>query len=1110
VTLADRYTLTAGPVYLTGIQALVRLPLDQMRLDRAAGLNTASFISGYEGSPLGGYDLALARERKLLEQHRVHHWPAVNEDLAATAIFGTQILSTLGPANADGVVGIWYGKGPGVDRSGDIFRHANLAGCEGLSAALVLAGDDPSSKSSTIPHQSDFSLMNWGIPVLAPGNTQEMLDLGLAAIALSRHAGCWAGLKLVTEVCDGGGTVDISLTRHRFLTPDTGYAKRTEAVLLAPQSLFLETQTNGPRLDAAIAFAAANQLNQFAGSANARIGIATAGKPYYDLMQAFHDLQLDPSQFRIAKYGMTFPVDPAFTRRFVEGLDLILVIEEKRSFLEMQIRDALFNLPIRPRVIGKQDLDGQPLLPASGELDPDFLAVALPRVLPLADPRAKTRPAAPTVTVPRMPNFCSGCPHNRSTLLLEGQFAAGGTGCHGMGVLMPDTGRGYQYCTHMGGEGAPWIGQALFSERKHIFQNLGDGTFFHSGSLAVQACIAAGVTITFKLLYNGHVAMTGGQQATGVLAVPELTRRLEADGVKRIVVLAEDPRQYQEYRIRFSEKAEIRDRFELETVLKELEQTPGVSVLIYDQECAAEKRRARTRGKAAEPTTRLVINERVCEGCGDCVKQSNCMSLQPVDTPFGQKMSIHQSSCNKDYTCALGDCPAFVTVEIAPGTGLPKPKLPTLPATQVPEPDSIAPLDQPYRIVSPGIGGTGVITIHAVLATAAWIEGLHALTLDQTGLAQKGGAVVSHLTLSRQPIALAAKVNSGNADLILGFDLLGVAAAGAFKTLDPSRTRAVINSRVTPPSEAIRKRLTLLGEESTARKIEEQTRESAFFDATRLGEELFGSHLAVNVFLLGYAWQAGWIPLRRESIEEAIRLNGAEADRNLQAFLWGRRHRVDPVTPASKGVKAPADFIAEFWAELHAYQGRAYADQWRAFVDAQPEAIRETVAAGLFKLMAYKDEYEVARLLTEGSFESGLNQQFEAVRWHGYQLHPPILRALGWKRKIAFGPWMRPWLKLLAAGKFLRGTPFDLFGYARHRREERELIGWYRDLVTQLAPDVNKDTASEIRAILSAPDQIRGYDEIKSRSIAQAKRFTSEQLEKRGRVKLAPEPAPHS
>ncbi len=1105
--LSDKYTRTEGKAYLTGIQALVRLALDQMRLDRKAGLNTGTLISGYEGSPLGGYDLALSKEKKLLAQHEIHHWPAVNEDLGATAIYGAQLLSTMGPAKVDGVAGIWYGKGPGVDRSGDIFRHANLAGTSVLGCALVLAGDDHASKSSTIPHQSEFSLMNWAMPILVPGNPQEILDLGLAGLAMSRYSGSWVGLKLVTNVCDAGGIVDLDLQRHRFRVPDQ-YVKKSETRMLAPWTIAAEHEAFGPRLEAAKRFAAHNRLNRVEGAANAKLGIATAGKAYYDLLQALKDAgldgQLEPAGIRIAKFGMTFPLETAFARDFASGLDTILVIEEKRAFLETQLRDALYSLPERPVIVGKHDAQGQTLVPNYNELDPDLIATILERVLTasgLAERvRALVRPAPDTLPPVRLPNFCSGCPHNRSTLLLPGQAAGGGTGCHGMGILMPDTARGYEYATQMGGEGVPWVGMSPFSHREHIFQNLGDGTYFHSGSLAIQACVAANVNITFKLLYNGHVAMTGGQAATGVLPVPELTRKLAAEGVKKIVVLVEDVAAYSSARDRFAPIAEIRDRLELERTLRELPTIAGVTILIYDQECAAEKRRARSRGKAVEPTRRLIIHQEVCEGCGDCVTQSNCMSLQPVATPLGEKMSIHQSSCNKDYTCALGDCPSFVTVEIAPGSGLPQQTLPPLSKDDVPEPATFAELPAGgYRILSPGIGGTGVITINALLATAASLDGLHATTLDQTGLAQKGGAVVSHLTLSRQPWRGAARINTGNADLILGFDSLGAVSPDNLKCADAARTAAVLNTNVVPTSEFVRKRLVMPGPQANVDRVAAATRRerNVYVDASRVAEHLFGSHLAVNVFLLGVAWQAGLIPLTLASLERAIELNRVDVARNLQALLWGRRYFVDAA--AVEAVVAPPRAETgplDYFAKLVTYQNRAYAQLWQDFVDRQPEGMRPVVGRYLYKLMAYKDEYEVARLLTQLSFTDEIARTFAQPRSHGYLLHPPLLRALGWKKKLTLGGWSRGGLKLLATFKFLRGSPLDIFTYAAHRREERELILWYRGWVQECAEQWDILPQPALLELLSLPDQIRGYDHIKSASIAKVKRQVEEQYER--------------
>ncbi|MBI3683648.1 MAG: indolepyruvate ferredoxin oxidoreductase family protein, partial [Acidobacteria bacterium] len=857
--LTDKYTVESGTVYLSGIQALVRLPMDQMRRDRRAGWKTGAFISGYEGSPLGGYDLALARAKGLLDELDIRFWPGVNEDLAATAIFGSQIYQVMGKSKFEGVVGIWYGKGPGVDRSGDIFRHANLAGSPGRCGALVLAGDDHPCKSSSIPHQSDFSLMNAAIPVLFPGNTQEILDFGLAGIALSRFTGAWCGMKLLTQTCDGGGTVEVAPERPPIVIPE-GYQKKTDPRLLIPFTNAMEPEVNRRRLEAAKDFARANGLNRWFGAReNASLGIATSGKYYYDLMQALHDLgigmaDLGTMGIRIAKFGMTFPVEPHFAREFATGLRKILVIEEKRSFLEMQLRDALYNLREHPVIIGKEDESCAPLLPSAYELDPDMLARVVAGSLGNTEPgeslrrrlaRIEAVALRPKEPLPvRPPNFCSGCPHNRSTLLLDGQVAGGGIGCHGMSAMLADSNRGYLFCTHMGAEGVPWIGMAPFVERRHLFQNMGDGTYFHSGSLAIESAIAAGVNITFKILYNGHVAMTGGQDVTGAIPIPDLTRKLEAEGVSKTIVLTDDVAKYMDG-ARMAANAEVRDRAAIERALAELEKIRGVTVLIYDQECAAEKRRLRTRGKYKEPTRRLVIHEEVCEGCGDCIRQSNCMSLHPVATELGQKIRIHQSSCNKDYSCALGDCPSFLTVHIAEGTGLKRRKLPPLPQTEVPPPRDVVKPGGGYRILMPGIGGTGVVTINALLATAALIDGRHVVTLDQTGLAQKGGAVVSHLLISDRQVEASARTNIANADLILGFDLIGAASAENLKTADPEKTVAVLNTSLVPTGEHIRKRV-LAGPERLLDAAKTHTRHgrNLYIDATRLAESLFGSHLA--------------------------------------------------------------------------------------------------------------------------------------------------------------------------------------------------------------------------------------------------------------------------
>ncbi len=1108
--LDDKYTADGGRVYLTGIQALVRLPMEQVRRDARAGLRTGAFISGYAGSPLGTYDLALQRVARLLREHEVHFVPGINEEVAATSVFGSQIVEVVGGQKLDGVLGIWYGKGPGVDRSGDIFRHANLAGTGRHCAALVLAGDDHISKSSTIPHQSDFSLYNAAIPLFCPGNVQEILDYGLHAVALSRFSGAWCGMKMVTNVCDGGGMAETDPARLAIEWPPD-YEKVFEARLVVPYTLMLEYETVRRRLDAVRAYLRLNRLNRWHGAREgAWLGIAAAGKPYQDLQQAFRDLGLSGEDLaklgiRVAKFAVTFPLEPDFVREFAADLDTLLVVEEKRSFLELQLRETLYEAPRRPRILGKFDAAGAPLLPVTGELDPEDIAHALARVLErralpesVAARLARVAEIAGREWEPapaRSPGFCSGCPHNRSTIVLPGQLAGGGIGCHAMASMVEHTGRGYAFLTQMGGEGAPWIGIAPFVERAHMFQNIGDGTYFHSGTMSLNACIAAGVNITFRILYNGAVAMTGGQVASGALPVPELTRKLEAEGVKRTVVLTDDLDKYAS--VRLAANAELRDRDELAEVMRALERVAGVTVIIYDQQCAAEKRRLRARGKLAEPTRRLMIHQEVCEGCGDCVRQSNCMSLYPVETEYGQKTQIHQSSCNKDYSCALGDCPSFVTVNLKPGTGLKQRAMDPGAAGAPPEPEGKAQAGGGYAILSPGIGGTGVVTVNALLATAAWIDGLSALTLDQTGLAQKGGAVVSSIILSEHPLEASAKISFGNADLLLGFDLLGAGAADTLKRAHPSRTVAVVNTAEVPTGEVIRGELPLTGPQRILGLVNRCTDRgrNVFVDAGRVTESLFGSHLAANVFLLGVAYQAGLIPLRAESLEEAMRLNGVAAAQNIEAFRWGRRYYVDAraveqhIAPAPP----PADArpLAERrYADLIAYQDRRYADAYLAFVrgvSAQAPALADTVARYLYKLMAYKDEYEVARLLTAPAFRRQIEEMWEQVESIEFNLHPPFLRALGIRRKLPLGGGMRFALRALARLKFLRGGVLDPFARQASRREERELIGWYRGLVREVLSRLTSQNAEEAKAILSLPDRIRGYERVKHETVLRVK-----------------------
>ena len=1135
VALDDKYQLESGAAYMSGIQALVRLPIEQMRRDRRAGLNTGCLISGYEGSPLGGYDIALERAGEFLDRHGIRFVPGVNEELALAAVMGSQLFQEFPRPLYDGAVGIWYGKGPGLDRSGDALRHANFAGTGENCGALALAGDDHISKSSSIPHQSELSLYSAAVPVLNPSNTQEVLDFGLYGIALSRFGGSWAGLKLATDICDGGGVVEFGPDRCPMEFPEivvdgTPYRKAIGTMLVVPYSLSLEAEVHERRLEAAREFAWANGLNRITVRHDSdRIGIVATGKSYADLMSALRILRvgadgLRKAGVRILKLGMSYPLEPKVVTEFVHGLETVVVVEEKRSFVELQLRELLYNRSPRPAVYGKTDADGNTLLPSPGELDAAMIALVLSRFLgseaglpacPEGEPKSAAASAGDrSDRRARTPSYCSGCPHNRSTMLLEGQLAGGGIGCHGMAGLMREAGRGIEFLFQMGSEGATWIGAAPFSGTKHLFQNIGDGTYFHSGRLAVQAAVAAGVDITFKILYNDAVAMTGGQAAAGALPVPALTRELEAQGIRRIVVLSDEPGKYQG-KSALAPAAELRPREDLEAVLAELGQAKGVSVMIYDQLCAAEKRRRRSRGILPQPTRRIVINERVCEGCGDCVKEANCVSLLPVDTEYGPKTRVHQSSCNADYTCTWGDCPSFVSVEIKPGSGLRRPPLPELPDLAVPEPGARVRAGEGYSIVMPGIGGTGVVTINALLATAAHMDGLQVITLDQTGVAQKGGAVVAHITMSEDRIEASQRVPLGSADLLLGFDLVGAAYPKNLECCDPARTVALVNSKEILTGEAIRKGLTVLSPDGGyLQSIRNAVRRDAceFVNATSLAETLFGGHIFSNLFLVGVAYQRGLLPLSSEAIQQAIRLNGVAVERNLQVFAWGRQYVLDsallqsylPVPAETSASRSLEALVEDRERELSVYQDRSYATKYRQIVDRVRDAeervrpgsdlLARTVAWNLHKLMAYKDEYEVARLLVDTAFDDQVARTFSEPRRIVYHLHPPLLRRLGVRRKMAFGPWIRPLLRVLAKGKRLRGSALDPFGWLAARREERELVGWYLGVVDALLEQLDADTIEIAAQIADAPRAIRGYEEVKRRAAAAAKGWVADQL----------------
>jgi indolepyruvate ferredoxin oxidoreductase len=1141
-SLDDKYRLEEGVIVASGIQALVRLPLDQHRADRRRGLRTATLITGYRGSPLGGLDLALERAGGLLREHHAVFINGLNEDLAATMIFGSQLAGLFPAPRYDGVLGMWYGKGPGVDRSGDIFKHANFAGVGRHGGVLALAGDDPLSKSSTLPSHSEVAFYDALFPVLFPGGVQEILDLGRLGFELSRYTGLWVGFKIVTDVADAVGTAEVAPDRIRVTDPGFTYEgspwRHTQnPLLLPPFGLELEREIHGGRLEAARAFAAANGLNRITvPTPDAWLGIAAAGKTYYDLRQALRDLGLDDGALRrhgirLLKIGMLFPLEPGIVREFARGLQELLVIEEKRAFVELFIRDILYNQTQRPVVVGKQDAEGRPLVPAWSELDADLVArivgARLERRVPLDSIRARLalyetlreRPAP--ITLARQPYFCSGCPHNRSTVVPEGSIAGGGIGCHGMVLAM---GRDTIGITHMGGEGAQWAGMAPFTETPHIFQNLGDGTLFHSGSLAIRQAVAAGASITYKILYNSAVAMTGGQDAAGAVPVPDLTRQLEAEGVRKILVLTDEPAKYARD-AGWARGVEVWHRDRLDEAQRRLREVPGVTVLIYDQRCAAEKRRLRKRGKLPDPAMRVVINEAVCEGCGDCGVKSNCLSVHPVETEFGRKTQIHQSSCNKDYSCLLGDCPSFLTV-VPRGEAGRKERKVFRAERALSEPVLRVPREA--SVYMTGIGGTGVVTVNQILGTAALLDGRHVRGLDQTGLSQKGGPVVSHLKVSEAPWEVSGKVAAGEADCYLGFDLLVATNAANLAHCRPEKTIAVISTSQVPTGAMVTSTEVHFPETGgLLASVNRVTRkdENVFLDAIGLAERLFDDHMAANMILLGAAYQAGALPIGAEAIEEAIRLNGVAVQMNVQAFRAGRLAVAEPEwvntlkAPRLGAVEAEPVLSAEARAlvdsvgargelerllrarvpELVAYQDAAYARQYVEFVRGVLEAERravpgetrlgEAVARHLFKLMAYKDEYEVARLHLRPEVRRALAAEFPEGVKVTYHLHPPLLRALGWKGKIRLGGWFDGVFRLLAALRRLRGSRLDPFGYAGVRRVERALVGEYRGLVEKALADLSPESYERAVKLASLPDLIRGYEEIKLKNV---ERFRAE------------------
>ena len=1146
VTLEDKYALEQGRVYLTGTQALVRLPMIQRQRDLAAGLNTACFISGYRGSPLGGFDQNLWAARTFLEKNHIRFQPGVNEELGATAVWGSQQVGMFPGAKYDGVFAMWYGKGPGVDRSGDVFKHANAAGTSRHGGVLLLAGDDHNAKSSTFPHQSEHAFMHAMIPELNPAGVQEILDYGLIGWAMSRYSGCWIAMKTIAETVDTSASVMVDPHRVQPILPiDFEMPMGGLNIRWPDPPLEQEYRLMKHKLYAALAFARANRLDQVViSSPRPRFGIVTTGKSYLDVRQAFDELGISEEMaadlgITVYKVGMPWPLEREGIRHFAEGLEEIIVVEEKRAVIENQLKEQLYNwhADVRPCVVGKFDEHNEWILPSAGELSPAQIAVVVGRRLlrfidndrirervEFLDAHEKEK--AHKARVERKPTFCSGCPHNTSTNVPEGSRALGGIGCHYMATWLD---RRTDTFTQMGGEGVPWVGQAPFTEEKHIFANLGDGTYYHSGILAVRQAIAAGVNITYKILFNDAVAMTGGQPVDGQITVPMIAKELAAEGVSRVVVVSDEPEKYG-IGSGLPPFTKVEHRDELDRVQRELREEGGVSILIYDQTCATEKRRRRKRGKMPDIAKRVVINELVCEACGDCSVKSNCVSVVPVETEFGRKRQIDQSTCNKDFSCVKGFCPSFVTVE---GGNLRKPK-PAAAAAGVSADDLPVPTlpeigERPWSIYVTGVGGTGVVTVGALLGMAAHLEGKGVGVLDMTGLAQKGGAVTSHIRIARTPDDIhSVRIAAGGADALIGCDVVVAAQGDALSKINAGKTRSVINAHELITYDFVKTpdfKVPVGDLVSDIRKASGAADAVSTVDATALATALLGDSIAANPFMLGFAWQKGLIPLSEEALLKAIELNGAAVAMNQQAFLWGRRaaHDLASVEAASappvrhaepifeqRHLSETLDEIIERRTRfLTDYQDAAYATRYHALVDWTRRVegqkvpgsteLAEAVARGYFKLLAYKDEYEVARLYAETGFVKRIEQMFEGDWKLVFHMAPPVLGETdadgGEPKKRAFGPWMLKALGILAKGKRLRGTPLDPFGWLPERKMERQLITDYEMVMGEVLAHLTRDNHHLAVEIANLALDMRGYGHIKDRNVAAAKAKQAKLLE---------------
>ena len=1120
VTLDDKYLLEDGRAFITGVQALIRVMLDRRRLDVRDGLNTAGYVSGYRGSPLGGLDQQAARSRKLLTAHEVVFQEGLNEDLAATAVWGSQQANLFPGAKFDGVYGLWYGKAPGVDRTGDVFKHANFAGVMPKGGVLAIAGDDHNCKSSTLPSQSEFAFQDFEMPVLSPADVQEVLDYGLLGISMSRFSGLWVGMIALADTMDSGVTIDVSLDRHHHVIPEFPMPPGGLHIRTKDQPLEKETRLRNHKIPAALAFARANNIDKVVLAARQpRLGIVCQGQAYKDVLEAFQamNITLDEAAamgISIYKVGMPWPLEPQGLRAFAAGLETLMVIEHKRALIEPQARAALYDLPAhaRPTIVGKFNEQGDRLMEDTGSLTVAAIALDLYSRLPAGPARERASAYLDRVSAAgvaaislasdqqRKPFFCSGCPHNTSTRVPDGSRALAGIGCHYMaGFNDPMT----DLNTHMGGEGLTWVGASPFTTEKHVFQNLGDGTYNHSGSLAIRGAIAAKANITYKLLFNDAVAMTGGQTAESGFTPAQITRQLAAEGVTKTVIVVDEMERYEGVND-LAPGVQVFPRKELNKVQEELRETPGVTVLLYDQTCATEKRRRRKRGLMPKATTRVFINPLVCEGCGDCSKKSNCVSVEPLNTEFGRKRAINQSTCNQDYSCVDGFCPSFITLD---GAENPQgKKMPALTADSTPLPE-FEPVDGVRRILFTGIGGTGVTTVASILAMAAHVDGRSASVVDMTGLAQKGGSVFSHVKIGEtETTIVGGRVPAASADVLIACDLLVAASPEALALFSKQKTVAFGNADFSPTADFVTNRDVRYDTAGMARRIRGATRDYQACPSQALSLHKLGDEIYANMIMLGFAWQKGVIPVSSRAMYRAIKLNGVDADANMQAFEVGRKAAVDEafkglpedVTPTPETM--PLDeLIAHRTAELVGYQNQAYADRYTRRIEqvraaeqgvGGADALTRAVATNLYKLMAYKDEYEVARLYTDGRFAQERNKAFKGGKTK-ILLSPPLIAPKGpdgKPKKIEFSGWMlETAFPIMARMKGLRGGPLDIFGRTEERRMERGLIADYEAGLAKLLAGLDAERLALATKIAAVPQAIRGFGYIKEASVKTAK-----------------------